>query len=227
MLNKLRELRSNEEENVAAETATSSSTPAAAAGSTNSNTGGSSSSSTGGSNSHSSRSSRSKSRSSNNRSEESAVDPIIAGERIFSVTDQYSNTRSEHLFEVISLLYVNPTLAGSGNPYVQARERVLLSARNEAAAAAAGGGQSGRSGRSGEGRGGDGAAAGDRGQAFGESKREETIWGDDEEEQLDIADTAAGLHPDAEGADYLYFDDLVDGTGERLWPGERSWLLVL
>jgi hypothetical protein len=39
-----------------------------------------------------------------------------------------------------------------------------------------------------------------------------------------VARRAAGLHPDAEGADYLYFDDLVDDRGERLWPGKcNGW----
>jgi hypothetical protein len=133
--------------------------------------------------------------------------------------DQYYDARSEDLFDAISLLFVNPKLTGPGNPFVQARERVLSTTGSEAAAAAAGG-QGGRSTGRGGGEGGNKAALGNTSQAVGGSQKEETMWGNYEMEQLDIADTAAGLHPDAEGADYLYFDDLVDDRGERLWPGE-------
>jgi hypothetical protein len=198
MVKALEELRAKEKESAAAQTATSSSTPPPA-GSTSSNAG-SSSSCTG----------HNDNRSSSSAPGRSAIDPIIAGNRIFLDGEyRYFTARSEDLFYAISRLYVNPTLAGPGNPFVQARRRVLLTPGSEAAA---GGGRGGR--------GVTRAAAGNTGQASCGSEREETIWGDDEQEQLDIADTAAGLHPDAEGADYLYFDDLVDDTGERLWPGE-------
>jgi hypothetical protein len=156
-----------------------------------------------------------------------SVDAVIAGDRIFT-DNPYLNAKSEELFDAISLLHLNPTLAGPGNPFVHARKRVLLSTSSAAAAAAGGRGECARGARRGEGRGGSGAApSGNRGGAVDGSKREESIWGDEEEEHLDIADTAAGIHPAAAVADYLYFDDLVDEQGERLWPGESADRLYL
>ena len=221
MLQQLKDLKAKEDEATAAQASTSSSAAGPAAGSSsNSNAGSSSSPSNSGSRGNSNRNR------SSNRPQRSMFDKACAGERMFGGSAWFES-RSKDLFNAISVLFVNPARAGPENAFVVSRKRALPASGSTPAAAGAGqtgaagrGGGGGGAGRGGggRGRGGRGAAAGGRG---GVKKREKTLWGDDEQEQMEIAETAAGVHPDAAGADYLYFDDIVNDQGERLWPGER------